>query len=266
MAKRAQGKIVWITGASSGLGAAMARAFAARGADVAVSARRTDRLDALVEELSASGVRALAVPCDVVDEASVAGATKEVVAAFGGIDIAVANAGFGVSGSIESVDLDAWRRQFDTNVFGVVSTAQAALPFLRERRGSLALVGSVSAQVALPGTGPYSASKYAVRAIGQVLAAELQSAGVSVTTLHPGFVASEIGQVDNAGQFDEQRSDPRPKAFMWPTQKAGDAMADAILTRRREVVITGHGKVGAWFGRHAPGLVHFALTRGGAKS
>ncbi len=264
MSRQASGKRVWITGASSGLGAAMARAFAARGAAVAVSARRVERLSDLVAEIEAGGGRAFAVPCDVTDTASVAAAAKEAAVQLGGLDIAVANAGFGVSGSVESVDIESWRRQFDTNVFGLVSTVQAALPWLRESRGSLGLVGSVSAEVALPGTGPYSASKYAVRAVGQVLAAELHGAGVSVTTLHPGFVASEIGQVDNAGRFDAARKDPRPRAFMWPTQRAGDAMVEAILARRREVVITGHGKVGAWLGRHMPGLVHFAITRFGS--
>ncbi|MGB8222428.1 MAG: short-chain dehydrogenase, partial [Polyangiales bacterium] len=85
--------------------------------------------------------------------------------------------------------------------------------------------------------------------------------GVTCTTIHPGYIESEIAQVDNQGRFDAARKDSRPKQLMWPTDRAARVMVDAIAKRKRELTFTGHGKIGAFAGRHMPGLVHFGLTR-----
>jgi NAD(P)-dependent dehydrogenase (short-subunit alcohol dehydrogenase family) len=241
----------------------MALEFVRRGASVAVSARRTDRLQALVTEIEASGGKALAIACDVTQAETLERAVAGVVETFGRLDVAVANAGFGVSGRIESLTADEWRLQLETNVIGAAMTAKFALPHLRETRGRLALVGSVAGTICTPRSGAYSASKYAVRALGQTLAMELYGSGVSCTTLQPGFVHSEIAQVDNAGRFDGSRNDRRPSRLMWPTERAAKVMVRAIYKRRREYTFTGHGRLGAWLGRHMPGLVHFVTTRFG---
>jgi NAD(P)-dependent dehydrogenase (short-subunit alcohol dehydrogenase family) len=261
MARRFENKIVWITGGGSGIGKALALAFGKEGAIVAVSGRREDRLQEVVDELKSQGVKGLAVRCDVTDEASVAEAVQKVVKTLGGLDVAVANAGFSVAGRVEKLSAADWRRQLDVNVIGVAMTARYALPHLREREGRLALIGSVASMLATPGIGAYAASKFAVRAIGQTLAAELHGSGVSCTTIHPGYIESEIAQVDNQGRFDPQREDRRPKNLMWPADRAARAMVDAIAKRKREYTFTGHGKVGAFAGRHMPGLVHFGMTR-----
>jgi NAD(P)-dependent dehydrogenase (short-subunit alcohol dehydrogenase family) len=262
MAKRFDGKVVWITGGGSGIGRALAHEFAQEGAAVAVSGRRDDRLQEVVQELESKGAKALGVRCDVTDEASVAEAVQKVVRALGGLDVAVANAGFSVAGRVEKLSAADWRRQLDVNVIGVAMTARYALPHLREREGRLVLIGSVASMLVSPGYGAYSASKYAVRAIGQALAAELHGSGVSCTTIHPGYIESEIAQVDNQGRFDPQREDRRPKNLMWPADRAARVMVDAIAKRKREYTFTGHGKIGAFAGRHAPALVHFGMTRG----
>ncbi len=262
MAKRFENQVVWITGGGSGIGRALSLAFADEGATVAVSGRREERLHEVVQELEARGAKGLAVRCDVTDEASVAEAVQKVVRTLGGLDVAVANAGFAVAGRIEKLSAADWRRQLDVNVIGAAMTARYAIPHLRERKGRLALVGSISSMLSTPGVGAYSASKYAVRAIGQVLAVELHGSGVTCTTIHPGYIESEIAQVDNQGRFDASRKDTRPKNLMWPADRAARAMVDAIAKRKREYTFTGHGKVGAFAGRHMPGLVHFGLTRG----
>ena len=262
MGKLFSGQIVWITGASSGIGRALAVGFARAGADVAVSARRVERLAEVVSEIEHEGQRGLAVPCDVTDDGAVANAVQTTVAQLGGLDVAVANAGVGVSGRFESLTPELWRRQFDVNVHGLISTARHALPAVRERRGRLVFIGSVMGMMCAPENAPYCASKFAVRAIGLSLAQELHGSGVSCTTIHPGFVESEIAQVDNEGIFHSDRDDTRPASLMWPADRAARAMIRAIHRRKREYVFTGHGKVGAWLGRHMPGLVHFALTRG----
>ncbi len=261
MARRFQDKVVWITGGGSGIGKALALQFAKEGASVAVSGRRDERLQEVVDEIVENDGKGMGVRCDVTDEASVAEAVQKVVRTFGGLDVAVANAGFSVAGRIEKLSAADWRRQLDVNVIGVAMTARYALPHLRERKGRLVLVGSVSSMLVAPGFGAYSASKYAVRAIGQALAAELHGSGVSCTTIHPGYIESEIAQVDNQGRFDPQRQDKRPKNLMWPADRAARVMVDAVARRKREYTFTGHGKVGAFAGRHAPGIVHFSMTR-----
>lgn len=264
MARRFDGQVAWITGAGSGIGKALALELASRGAAVAVSGRRAERLEGVAQEIERAGGRALPVPCDVTDESEVEAAVQACIAELGQLDVAIANAGFSVTGKVETLSAEDWRRQFDTNVVGAAMTARFALPHLRKTAGRIGLVGSVSAMMPAPTFGPYTASKYALRAIGQTLAIELHGSGVSATLLHPGFVESEIGQVDGEGVFDESRQDKRPKAVMWKADRAASVMVDALHARRLEFVFTGHGKVGAFLGRHAPGIVHLAMTRGPA--
>lgn len=261
MDRRFDGKVAWITGGGSGIGRALARRLAAEGAAVAISGRRAERLAEVVAELEATGSRALAVPLDVTDEAAVEAAAARVAEVFGQIDVVVANAGFSVSGRVETLGADDWRRQLETNVVGLAVTARHTLPYLRKTGGRLGLVGSVAAFVSAPGYAPYHASKYAVRAIGQALALELAGSGVSCTTLHPGFVESEIAQVGNDGVHRPHKKDRRPQRFMWKTDRAAEVMVDALFARRREFVFTGHGKLAAFLGQHAPGLVHAVLAR-----
>lgn len=265
MAKRFEGQVVWITGASAGLGRALALELAQQGADLALSARRADRLSELVRDVEALGRRALSVPCDVADEDAVRGAVDAVVAHYGKLDVAIANAGFGVAGRIEKLDAAAWRRQFDINVVGLAMTARYALPHLRRSQGRLVLIGSVAAFLPGPGTGPYGASKAAVRSIGETLAVECAGSGVTVTTIHPGFVESEIAQVDNDGRYDASVADNRPARLMWKADKAARVMAGAIARREREFVFTGHGKLGAFVGQHFPSVVQFAMRNAGRR-
>ncbi|MFK7998704.1 MAG: SDR family NAD(P)-dependent oxidoreductase [Polyangiales bacterium] len=256
-----ENKIVWVTGGGSGIGEAMATEFAKQGAKVVVSGRRKERLDAVVAKLGEE--RSLALPLDVTDEEAVHAAAQAIKSHFGGLDVTVANAGFGVAGRIEKLSAEDWRRQFDVNVVGLTTTVRASLPLLRERSGRIALLGSVMSQLTVPGSGAYAASKYAVRAIGQTLSMELAGSGVSCTTIHPGFVESEIGQVDNGGVYDEGRKDPRPQRFMWTSARAAKVCVRAIASRKREFVFTGHGRVAAFLGRHFPGLNHLVGARSG---
>lgn len=253
------GQVAWITGATAGLGRAMAREFARRGADVAVSGRREDRLAEVVAEVEREGRRALAIPCDVRREEDVAAAVQAVAAKLGRLDVAVANAGFGVMGRVEDLTLDDWRRQFDTNFFGALAVVRHSLPELRKTKGRLALVSSVSGLLPTPRAGAYTASKFALRAVGLTLTQELRGTGVSCTLLNPGFISTEIGQVDNLGRFEGSRRDPRPAKLMWTADDAARVMVRAIDRRAREYTFTAHGKLGAFLGQHFPGLVCWAM-------
>ena len=261
MAKAFENRVVWITGASSGLGWALALELARQGADLAVSARRVDRLQSLVPEIERLGRSALAISCDVCEESSIRAAVEQLVAYFGRLDVAIANAGFSVLGRIERLDAAAWRRQLDTNVVGLALTARYALPHLASTRGRLVLIGSVAALLPGPGTGAYAASKAAVRSIGETLNVECAGSGVTVTTIHPGYVESEIGRVDNQGQFDASRKDTRPARLLWSAERAARVMSRAIARREREFVFTGHGRAGAFLGRHFPGFTQAIMKR-----
>lgn len=253
--------MAWITGGGSGIGRATALELARQGAKVAVSGRRTDKLQGVIDDIEGVGGVAAAVQCDVQDDAQIEAAARAVVDRFGRLDIALANAGFSVMGRIEDLTADDWRRQLETNVIGTALTVRAALPFLRQQKGRVGLIGSVAAFICAPKLGAYNASKYAVRAIGQTLSVELAGSGVSCTTVHPGYVDTEIAQVDNSGRFDPTREDRRPKNLMWPADKAARVVVRALHKRKREVVFTGHGKVGAFIGQHLPAVAHLMMAR-----
>jgi short-subunit dehydrogenase len=263
---RFAGQVVLITGASSGIGAALAREFARQGADVVLLARRADRLTALAQEIERSGRRALVVTADVTVDGDLERAVAATRATFGRLDVVIANAGFGVVGPVESLSLDDYRRQFETNVFGVLRTVQAALDSLKASRGRLVILGSVAGHIATPGSSPYSMSKFAVRGLSDALGYELAATGVSVTLVSPGFVESEIRRVDNTGVFQPQVREPVPAWLVVPAARAARQIVRAIARRRREVVITGHGKLAVFLQRHAPWLMAAIIRAAGVRS
>lgn len=257
----AKEQVVWITGASSGIGKAMAAEWARLGYKVALSARRKELLDKVAEEIRNSGGEAMAFPCDILEEDSIAHAVQEIVKTWGQLDVVVANAGFGVFGSIEKLSAKDWNRQFQGNVTGLALTVKYALPHLMKTKGRIGLVGSVGAFLPSPNLGAYGASKAAVHSIGQTLQVELMGTGVSCTTMHPGFVVSEIARVDNEGVWHPDRPDPRPANFIWPTDKAAKVMVKALLKRKRIYIFTGHGKVFVWLHRWFPGLMRQIISK-----
>jgi short-subunit dehydrogenase len=255
------GQVAFITGASSGIGAALTRELARQGADVALCARRTDRLETLAWEVESTGRRAVPITGDVTQDGSIEKAAASARQALGKIDIVVANAGFGVSGRFEKLTLDDFRRQFETNVFGVLRTVYATLDDLKRSRGRLVLIGSVAGHLSAPSTSPYSMSKFAVHALAEALGYELKAAGVSVTLVSPGFVESEIRRIDNQGEFHQDAKDEAPAWLVMPAEQAAKQIASAIAQREREVVITFHGKAAVFVQRHMPWLLAAGLGR-----
>jgi len=252
-----QNKVVFITGASSGIGAALAEDFAAQGAHLALAARRAARLEALSEKCQKLGVKALALPCDVTDAQAVSRAVSQAREHFGRLDIVIANAGYGVVGNLADLKIEDYRRQFETNIFGVLNTIYSSLEALKASKGRLAVVGSINGHVSLPGGSSYAMSKFAIRALCDSLWYELAPHGISVTLISPGFVASEIRVVDNRGVHHPHTKDPIPRWLVVPTPKAARQMVKAIMRRRPEAIITGHGKVIVFLQRHFHWLVRW---------
>lgn len=223
---------ILITGASSGLGEEMARRFAAKGRDLALCARRVDRLEALRGELLAAypGIRVAVRALDVTDHDAVVRVFGELDEELGGLDRVVVNAGLGKGAKIGSGRADANLATARTNFLGALSQCEAALELFRARRdGHLVLVSSISADRGLPGAkAAYSASKAAVSSLGESLTTELARTPIVVTTLLPGFIATDMS--DKAGD----------NAKMMATLDEGvSAMVEAIEKERVRVALPG---------------------------
>ena len=254
-----RGKAVFITGASSGIGEELAWQLAQAGAKLTLAARRKDKLENLAQKIAAHGAATpLATPCvlacDVAREGDLQFAVAESVRHWGKLEVVFANAGFGVVGPFKNLSLEDYRRQFETNVFGVLRTVYAALPELEKSRGNLALIGSVSGWVATPGNAPYAMSKFAVRALANSITAELRRAGVKLTLISPGFVVSDIRRVDNQGLLHAHAADPVPRWIQMPTPQAARQILQAVARGKREQIITLHGKLFVALERFFPWL------------
>jgi len=252
---------VLITGASSGIGAGLAREFSRRGFGVALVARRVAELEALATELRTAGGRASAHGGDVTKDGDVARVIA--VLASRGIKpgIVVANAGFGIVGNAQKLTLDDYRRQFATNIEGVLRTFQESIGALREAGGRFVIMGSVTGYVSIAGGSPYAMSKFAVRAFAEALHGDLKNTGMRVTLITPGYVESDIRRTDNRGGVHPDVKDPIPAWLVMPTAQAARIMVRGILRGRREVIVTFHARLIVFFARHFPRLTRYVLVR-----
>lgn len=250
-----QGKSVLITGASSGIGAELAWQLAEAGAHLTLTARRTPLLDALAQRIVAAGRPApLVVSCDVTRDEDLERAVAETMGRWGQLDVVIANAGFGIVGAIRDLSVADYRRQFETNVFGVLRTIIAALPEIERTAGNVVIIGSVAGWTASPNASPYAMSKFALRALADAITPELALTGVTVTLISPGFVVSDIRRVDNQGSLHAGAADPVPPWVMMPTGKAVRQILRAVARGQREAIVTGHGKVLVAIERFLPWL------------
>jgi len=215
-------KVVLVTGASSGIGRALAVAWARRGARVALLARRAEALEEVAGAVEAAGGRAFAVVADVRKSEAVKAAVELVEREWGRVDVLVANAGVGGLTSAREFPLDRATEVFETNVVGVMNTVAAALPGMLARGGGHVVgISSLAGFQGLPGSGAYCASKAALSTLFESLRVELRGSGVVVTTIHPGFVKTPLT---------EGRSRPMP--FLMEVERAAEQIVRAVERRR----------------------------------
>lgn len=194
MASTLDGEAAIVTGASSGIGEATAHALAERGSNVALAARREERLEAIAEDLRDEyGVEAQAVPTDIREEAAVDALVETTVERFGGLDILVNNAGLGRGSDVAGMTTEAYRTMMETNVDGVFFATRAALPHLEESAGTLVYVGSFAGQYPRPFNPVYAATKWWLRGFARSVEASVGGDGVAVTVVNPSEVRTEFG-------------------------------------------------------------------------
>ena len=195
MDNKIEGKVVVITGASSGLGEATARLLSGQGASVVLGARRVDRLQSLAEELTASGGKAIAMATDVTQRDQVQKLVDAAVQTYGRVDVMINNAGLMPQAPLERLKVDEWDRMIDVNIKGVLYGIAAALPYMKQQKaGHFINVSSVAGHRVGPGFAVYAATKHAVRALSEGLRQEVKPYNIRTTVISPGAVATELPQ------------------------------------------------------------------------
>jgi len=188
-----EGKIVVITGASSGLGEATARLLSSQGASIVLGARRADRLQSLAEALTDAGGKAIALPTDVTQPDQVQALVDAAVQAYGRIDVMINNAGLMPQALLERLQIGEWDRMIDVNIKGVLYGIAAALPYMQKQKaGHFINVSSVAGHKVGPGFAVYAATKFAVRALSEGLRQEVKPYNIRTTVISPGAVATEL--------------------------------------------------------------------------
>ncbi len=251
--KPLKNQVIVITGASSGIGLATARMAASSGASVVLAARNAQDLEAVTNEICASGGRAIAVPTDVADAAAIEELGRRAVLEFGTIDTWVNNAGLSIYGKLTEVPLDDKRKLFDINFWGVVYGCRTAIRLMKNAGGVIINIGSEVSEVAIPLQGIYSASKHAVKAYTDALRMELDhdEVPVAVTLVKPSAINTP---------FPEHARNYMPEGVptLPPPVYAPELVADVILRCAerpvRDVVVGGRGRVQIALGRTAPRL------------
>jgi NADP-dependent 3-hydroxy acid dehydrogenase YdfG len=216
-----------ITGASSGIGAATARLAAARGHRLVLAARSADALDSLAAELGGAE-RALAVPCDVTEWAEQEAMVAAALSAFGRLDVAFANAGFGGARSFLDSTPEHWKSMVLTNVYGAALTIRATLPALEDSRGHVLLTGSVAGRRNVPGS-LYSATKWAVAAMAENLRQEVDGTGMRVTLIEPGMVDTAFWETPQEMRM--LTADDVARAIMYAIEQPPHVDVNEILVR-----------------------------------
>lgn len=220
-------KTALVTGASSGIGAATALKLAAQGVQVGLAARRTDRLQALVDQIMASGGDAIAIEMDVVDPVSVDAGVRKLIDGYGSVDILFNNAGLMPISDIESLKTDEWNRMVDVNIKGLLNSTAAVLPHMKKQGGGhIFNTSSIAGRKVFPGLSVYCATKHAVTAFSEGLRLEVAAKyNIRVTCIQPGAVDTELFEQISDGGYREQMEGLRSQmSFL----KADD-IADTIL-------------------------------------
>jgi short-subunit dehydrogenase len=251
-------KIVIVTGASSGIGEAIAREFALKGSKVVLAARSEDKLTKIVSEIRALNYEASYVLCDVSIEEDCKLLIGKTVEKYGTIDILVNNAGLSMRASFPEVEIKVLHRLMDVNFWGTVYCTKYALPYLIKQKGSLVGVSSIAGFHGLPGRTGYSASKFAMHGFLETIRIENLKKGLHVMIIAPGFTSTEIRKCALTANGTPQGESPRDERSLKPPEYVAKWVLKGIKKNKRNKILTWEGRFTALFQRILPGLVDWA--------
>lgn len=258
-------QVVWITGASSGIGEALALAFAREGARLVLSARREAELERVARECEkegASGDNLMILPLDVTETDSLQGATENVLARFGRIDLLINNAGISQRSLCRETDLSVYQKLMDVDVMGQIALTKAALPHMLDRgQGHIAVTSSVAGKVGVRLRTGYCAAKHAVMGFFDALRAEVEDDGIQVTTIVPGFIATPVAENSLTGDGTPFGKADADNAGGMAPDKAAAVILAGLGKGKREIPV-GEGKemTALWLKRLSPELT-FRMTK-----
>lgn len=251
-----QNKVVIITGASSGIGLALAREFAQGGSKLVLAARSADKLQEIEEELKSQGTDVITVTTDVSVESDCKNMVDKTIEKFGRIDILINNAGLSMRALFKDVDLGVLKQLMDVNFWGTVYCTKYALPYLLQSKGTVTGISSIAGYVGLPARTGYSASKFAMHGFLEALRVENLKTGLHVLIAAPGFTASNIRKTALISDGSQQGDTPRKEEKMMSAQEVAKHVAHAIKKRKSTLILTFvEGKLTVWLKKWMPTLL-----------
>ncbi|MCX6249077.1 MAG: SDR family oxidoreductase [Bacteroidetes bacterium] len=248
-------KVVIITGATSGIGKALAYECASRGARLVISGRNNEKLMEISEDLLRTGFSVLPVRADVSSEEDCRELIRKAAEHYGTIDVMINNAGISMRALFEEVDLDVLRKLMDTNFWGTVYCSRFALPYLLKSKGSLVGISSIAGYKGLPGRTGYSSSKFAMQGLLEVIRIENRKKGLHVLIAAPGFTSSNIRNVALAKDGSQQGETPLDESKLMPAETVAKKIAEAIVKRKRSLVLTTTGKLTVLLNKFLPSFM-----------
>ena len=258
-----RGQVAIITGASAGIGRALALQLAEKGVKVAIAARRMERLEQVAAECRALGGEVLIFPIDVSIEAQCEALVEKTIAAFGRLDMLINNAGLATSALFDEYpDLHLFRYTVEVNFYGGVNCTYYALPYLKQTQGRIVAMSSVGGKAAIPYNTPYISSKYAMHGFYDALRMELAQHGVSVTVVCPWWVVTEFheSQMNKDGVPRGAQGRAIYSRRMMTAEQSAQITLRAAYKRRREVLM-GPGRLAAWLKLLAPGFLDWLAIK-----
>lgn len=250
-----ENKVVIITGASSGIGEALAVAFSAAKAKIVLAARSLDKLQALQKQLIKENPNVIYVKTDVAIEQDCKNLIEETVQQFGSVDVLINNAGISMRATFEELELDVIKKLMDVNFWGTVYCSKYALPYLLKNKGSLVGISSIAGYRGLPARCGYSASKFAMQGFLESVRAESLKKGLHVLTVCPGFTTSNIRNTALKADGSTQSESPLDENKMMTAEKVADRTLKAIQKRKKILVLTSLGKMTVFLNKWLPGMM-----------
>ncbi len=251
-----KGRRIILTGASEGIGRALALELAARGARIALAARDRERLESLAQECRGRGGEALAVPTDITNQQDLEWLVTETAKSFGGIDVVVHNAGITMWSRFDALkDLDIFERLIEVNYLAPVRLTALTLPHLRESRGLIVAVASLSGLTGVPERSGYAASKHAMIGFFDSLRIELSGTGVDVSVIAPDFVVSEIHKRAIGPDGEPLGASPMMQSKIMTADECAHRIVVAMQKRQRLLLMSARGRLGRWLKLIAPSVI-----------